>query len=121
MCVERCLARVESVASGVRPAVAAAICSRCAGTMRIQTLATMIVPSIAPTWMNAARPLRTRLSVYTTAKRRPQDATMAARPRPRARGDVHSRSYTIQATTRSAMPAPTAQPGVIEDTAGSTR
>jgi len=40
------------------------------GQMRIHTLATMIVPSMAPTWMKAARPLKVRQRRTTTPKRR---------------------------------------------------
>ena len=112
---------MASVASGVRPAVAAAIWSRWAGTMRIHTFATMIVPSMAPVWMYAARPLSTRVSPYTTASSSAHESTVAAPPPSRASGELHTRSYTAHATTRRPIPSATAWPGPIAEMAGSTR
>ena len=55
---ERSFDRAASAASGCCFDWIAATSFFCAGRMRIQTLAVMIVPNIAPTWIYAARPLR---------------------------------------------------------------
>ena len=55
MCTDRCLATMPGVGSGSRPAFFALISSQCAGMMLKKTFPAMIVPSMAPTWRNAAR------------------------------------------------------------------
>src|SRR6266852_1551556 len=62
LCLERNLAWAPSAGSNSAPAAAAAIILRWAGRIRNQTLAVIMVPNIAPTWIKAARPLRTRIS-----------------------------------------------------------
>src|SRR5437899_3734424 len=56
LCRERSPAMATIAGSGAVPALIAAMILRCAGQMRIQTFAAMIVPRSAPTWMNIARP-----------------------------------------------------------------
>ena len=46
---------IPGVGSGSRPAFLALISSQWAGMMLKKTFAAMIVPSMAPTWRNAAR------------------------------------------------------------------
>src|SRR6202790_1900672 len=59
LCLERNLACSPSAGSNSAPAAAAAIILRLAGRIQNQTLAVITVPNIAPTWIKAARPLRT--------------------------------------------------------------
>src|SRR6185503_940538 len=60
LCFERRPARATVAASGAVPALTAAMIFFCAGQIRIQTFIAMMVPNIAPTWMNTARGAKTR-------------------------------------------------------------
>ena len=55
LCRERSPASATSAASGAVPPLIAAMILRCDGQIRIQTLAAMIVPRMAPSWMKTAR------------------------------------------------------------------
>src|ERR1700732_527779 len=62
LCLERSLAWAPRDASNLTPDAAAAIILRWEGRIRNQTLAVIIVPSMAPRWMYAERPLNTRIN-----------------------------------------------------------
>src|ERR1017187_4708611 len=70
LCFERALARAPSSRFGGVPALSAATMRRCAGKIRIQTFAVMIVPIIAPTCRYAPRPVKYLQEKYdaTTAR-----------------------------------------------------
>ena len=58
LCTERRFASTPRSRRGGRSSCFARISSQWAGMITNRTLATMIVPSIAPTWMKAPRPLK---------------------------------------------------------------
>src|SRR5687767_521509 len=56
LCLERSPASAGAPSGGGEPALAAVMILRWLGQIRIQTLAAMMVPKMAPMWMKSARP-----------------------------------------------------------------
>ena len=67
LCTERCLPMTPGVGSGSRPARMSATIRFWPGMMWKNTLATIIVPIIAPTWTKAARAPKTWNSAHAAA------------------------------------------------------
>jgi hypothetical protein len=117
--IDTVFARSASFGSGRFPCSTAATSARWEGTIVAPTLAAMIVPSIAPTWMNAARPLSRCVSVMTIATSAMIDST-AAVTRERGATMFQSRSYSIRPPTIAPTPTATALPALSVDSDGST-